>query len=432
MEKLKCMKPIISILKYSGRVVLTAVLLQSSMSVVAQPVRSLKEIRDEIQQRHPAFRMVDASVKAMDAEAEGAFSWMAPEVGAGFFQAPYNVSKWKSENGMPGMGMFMVSAEQMFPNKKVQQAQYDYLKSRGGVELEKKQGMLNEMMTRVRDAYYSLMLAAKKLELIEQNKKLIRFMMQSAEIRYKNDLGNINSYYKLTAALARLSIDSQLIRVDEVKQKSLIHSLMLEEQPTDFSVDTTIQWVDFSGLIGDSTVLMQNAAYKGLQQQMYSNQLMIQSEKMALKPQFGIRFEHMAGFGRQPQMFSLMGMVKLPMARWSSKMNEAKVKSLELENESLQASQRAFLSEAFTGISTKWIERNGVQVEMKLYQEKIIPALEKNFQVNLLGFEQNKTEILELLDAWQELIDAKNEQLNLLKEALDIQSELMNLFQITA
>ncbi|MCZ2396581.1 MAG: TolC family protein [Chitinophagales bacterium] len=241
------MKPIISILKYSGRVVLTAVLLQSSMSVVAQPVRSLKEIRDEIQQRHPAFRMVDASVKAMDAEAEGAFSWMAPEVGAGFFQAPYNVSKWKSENGMPGMGMFMVSAEQMFPNKKVQQAQYDYLKSRGGVELEKKQGMLNEMMTRVRDAYYSLMLAAKKLELIEQNKKLIRFMMQSAEIRYKNDLGNINSYYKLTAALARLSIDSQLIRVDEVKQKSLIHSLMLEEQPTDFSVDTTIQWVDFSG-----------------------------------------------------------------------------------------------------------------------------------------------------------------------------------------
>ena len=113
-------------------------------------------------------------------------------------------------------------------------------------------------------------------------------------------------------------------------------------------------------------------------------------------------------------------------------MNEAKVKSLELENESLKASQRAFLSEAYTVIRTKWIERNGVQVEMKLYQEKIIPALEKNFQVNLLGFEQNKTEILELLDAWQELIDAKNEQLNLLKEALDIQSELMNLFQITA
>ncbi|MCO6496902.1 MAG: TolC family protein [Chitinophagaceae bacterium] len=425
------MKPIINSLSLMGRSILLFFLLTGAIDSMSQPVLSMKEIREHIVQNHPAFKAVDASIQALDAEADGAFSWMAPEVGAGFFQAPYNVSKWSSSNGMTGMGMFMVSAEQMFPNKKAQQAEYDYLKSRGSVELEKKQRVLNDMMTRVRDAYYALMLSEKKLNLIEQNKKLLNFMIQSAEIRYKNDLGNINSYYKLSAALGRLSIDSQLIRVDEMKQKALIRSLMLGDESRDFSVDTSIHWFDFSSVMSDTSILLQNATYKGIQQQIQVNKLMIQSEQMALKPQFGIRFEHMAGFGRQPQMFSLMGMVKLPMAKWSSKMNEAKARSLELENESLLAEQRAFLADANTNIRTKWVEWKGVRQEMELYNEKIVPALEKNFRVNLLGFEQNKAEILELLDAWQELINAQNEQLNLLQSALQIQSELMNLFQIT-
>lgn len=424
------MKPNINLPKWQLALCLILVLNGVSFQSKAQQVLTLTEIRDTIVHKQPVFKMADAAIKAMETEAAGAYAWMPPEFGAGFFQTPYNVSRWKSMNGMPGMGMLMVSAEQMFPNKKAQQAEYDYIKSKGNVEAEKKRGMMNELMSKARDAYYALLLNDRKMDLLAQNKKLIQFMIQSAEIRYKNELGNINSYYKLKASLAKLKIDSQLIRVDEQRQQSIINSLMLRDEAEKWKVDTTIQWRDFGKMMKDSAALFQNAQYKVLQQQIYTNSLQQQAELMALKPQFGVRFEHMAAFGKQPQMFSLMGMLKLPLAKWSAKMNRAKAESLGYENESLRQEQHAYINETSAGLRSKWIEWNGAHEEIALYVQEVIPALDKNFQVTLVSFEQNKAEIIELLDAWQALIDAKKEYLNLLQKALGIQSELMNLFQI--
>ena len=75
--------------------------------VWAQPLLPLSSIRDSILSNHPSLKMLGASYKAMVAEAEGAYAWMAPEFSAGFFQTPYNVDRWRARDGMTGMGMFM-------------------------------------------------------------------------------------------------------------------------------------------------------------------------------------------------------------------------------------------------------------------------------------------------------------------------------------
>lgn len=397
----------------------------------SQNVLSFEEIKDSILQNHPMLKMAAASSRAMNAEAEGAWSWMAPEFGAGFFQTPYNPGKWKGTSDMPGMGMLMVSAGQMFPNRKAQQARYDFMKSKGDVELEKKSGWYNELVSQARSAYYELIVIGQKEKLFQQNEKLLEFMIQSAEIRYKNNLGSMNSYYKLKAALTKLKTAGLVLHAAKTEQQNIINNLLLKEDTQSFEVDTVFNWYPFAPTMPDVSLLQNNSEYRVLEKTILSNRLEQRSEMAGLKPQFGIRFEHMAGFGHQPQMFSLMAMLKLPVASWSSKMNKARAESLEYENQSLQSQQLSYLNRERGKYTALFAALQGVREELKMYETEVIPAMLKNFQVLQISYEQNKAEIFELFDAWQNLLDAKMEVINALQKGMEIQSRLMNIFQIT-
>ena len=110
--------------------------LYTAFSANAQKL-NLENIFSEIQQQHPAMKMYDADIMAMDEAAKGARSWMPTDFSSGFYQTPYNVNKWKADMGQPGMGMFMVSAQQMFPNKQKQETEAKYMNAMSSVEKEK-------------------------------------------------------------------------------------------------------------------------------------------------------------------------------------------------------------------------------------------------------------------------------------------------------
>ena len=105
---------------------------------------------DSIEIGNPSLRMYDYDVRAMDEAARGARSWMPPQIGAGFFMTPYNPKYIKPmENAMgetePGMGQFMISAEQMFPNRRKQNAESAYMSAMSSVEKERRRATLNQL-----------------------------------------------------------------------------------------------------------------------------------------------------------------------------------------------------------------------------------------------------------------------------------------------
>ena len=201
---------------------------------MSQQVLTIQEIQSAIQTNHPALKMLDAEARSMNEEAKGAYSWMPPEVGAGFFQTPYDPGRWKSMNGQPGMGAFMISAQQMFPNKKRQNAEFAYMNAQSSVELQKKDVIVNELLFTARKNYYDWIVLEKKLKVLDENDKLLKFMMQSAEIRYKNGLGKISAYYKAKAALANVE-NMQLMLRNEINQKRIaINTVMNRSTETAF------------------------------------------------------------------------------------------------------------------------------------------------------------------------------------------------------
>ena len=109
----------------------------------AQQIMSLSVVLDSIKSVNPALKMYDYEIRSMEEAAKGARSWMPLELGTGFWMTPYDVSRWKKmDDGMggfeEGMGQYMISAQQMFPNRKKQDAEFAYMSAMSSVEKEKK------------------------------------------------------------------------------------------------------------------------------------------------------------------------------------------------------------------------------------------------------------------------------------------------------
>jgi outer membrane protein TolC len=366
--------------------------------------------------------MYDHEIRSMDEAAKGARSWMPPQIGIGQFMTPYDVRLWHREGDMPGMGSVMISGEQMLPNRKKLDADERYMKAMSSVEKEKKNATLNELVNDAKQFYYDWIILKKKLLILEENEKILDFMIKNAEIRYKNGLEKISAYNKAKAALGEVK-NMQLMFESDIKEKRIrINSLMGRNAMTDFDIDTTYFLNSYEALVFDSTLFYTNRSdLKSLDREIDLTILKQETERTALKPQFGIRYDNMIGFGGQPLQYTIMGMVRIPMAKWSSKMNKANIESLKWKSNAIQ-SQKEMMVNEYSGMAYGMRNELGLKKkQLKLFEGQIIPALRNNYKTMQLGYEQNTEELFMLYDAWEILNMKQLELLELLSQALKLQ-----------
>lgn len=395
----------------------------------AQVLR-LEAIVDSVKSSHPALRMYDSEIRSMDEAAKGARSWMPPQIGIGQFMTPYNVRLWRKEGDMVGMGSVMVSGEQMFPSKRKLDADEQYMKAMSSVEKEKKGATLNDLVNDARQLYNEWVVLKKKLTVLSENEMMLDFMIKNAEIRYKNGLEKINAYYKAKAALGDVK-NMQLMYANDIREKRIrLNALMGRNALIYFDIDTSYQLNDYNNLVFDSTLFYTTRSdLKALDREMNVSVLRQATEKAGLQPQFGVRYENMFGFGGQPMQYTIMAMIKIPMAKWSSKMNNANIESLKWKANALQAQKEMMLNE-YSGMA--YGMRNELELkkeQLKLYEQEIMPALKNNYRTMQLAYEQNTEELYMLYDAWEVLNMKQLEYFEILKQALSMQVGIERLIE---
>ena len=109
----------------------------------------------------------------------------------------------------------------------------------------------------------------------------------------------------------------------------------------------------------------------------------------------------MVPFGTDPQQFSLMAMVSIPIVPWSSKMYKSSVLGLNFEIDALKAQQQILLNEVSGNMQNLKIMLQSKKQQLELYENNIMPAMKKNYELSLLAYEQNTEELFMVLDAWQ-------------------------------
>lgn len=305
---------------------------------------------------------------------------------------------------------------------------------RPGIYISEISPIKTEVITQVelKKAYYEWLIISKKLSVLDQNEKVLNFMISNSEIRYKNGLEKINAYYKAKAAIGSLQ-SMRLMLQNEIKQKRIFLNTLMSrpDKNEEYDIDTSYSIRDYSPYAFDSSLFINSRSdIKAIEKDIILTYLKQDIERKKLKPEFGIRYEHMFGFGGLPQQYTIMGMVRLPFVRWSAKMNKANIEGLKWKAESLNAQKKVLVNE-YTGIA--WRMKTEIDLKRKqidLFENNIIPALRKNYQTMQLGYEQNTEELFQLYDAWEVLNMTQLEYLEQLQQLLAMQVELERILQI--
>lgn len=398
--------------------------------VKAQSTMTLQDIIQTIDTANPVTKMFAAQIRSSDEAAKGAKSWMPTDFGTGLWMTPYNPKMWqKKADGATGMGQYMLSVQQMFSNRKKQDAEAAYMEGMSSVDKERVKFELNERYAEAKKNYFEWLIIQKKLNIINENGKILNFMIKDAEIRYKNGLDKLSEYYKAKAESGNL-MNMKLMLENEINQKRIrLNTLMNRNKLQEFVIDTIYRIKEYPVTSPDTTTLSGRSDIRAIDKEIQLTTLQQTSEGMKTKPEFGVRFEHMFGFGGLPMQYSLMGMARIPIGR-ANRMSKANVESLRWKSEALLQQRLMVINEAAgmaAGISSE-VEVKKKQV--KLFEENIIPALSKNYQVIQLGYQQNTEQLFTLFDAWDTLNKTQLEYLDQLLQLLNMQVELERTLEV--
>jgi cobalt-zinc-cadmium efflux system outer membrane protein len=408
-------------------------LLSVALTLHAQIMR-LDTIISTIEQANPELQMYDAQSESFSSYAKGAKAWEAPQLGAGFFMTPYNPAMWKADNsggGMNntgntsnGMGSFMVQAQQMIPNPAKLKANAKYMQSMSAVEMANKDFVKNDLLSQAKMNYTEWLILKKKLYVLDEQEQLMNYIIQTSEIRYPYQQEKLNSIYKAKAELAAIQ-NMRLMFESEINWKRIsLNQLMNRDKSIQFDVDTSIQFKNYETTTLDTTTLISNRSdISAIEKNILVYKNKQQYETSRLKPDFGIQYAHMFSFGNNPNLFTLMGMVTIPIAPWSSKMYKSTALGLHYQIQGYQKQKEAIINEAAGMVeSLKW-RISSQKKQISIYEKTMLPALQKNYKTSLLSYEQNTEELFVVLDAVQALQMARMELLDKKQELLILQIE---------
>lgn len=354
----------------------------------------------------------ETQARALDAYAASARAWMPPMAGLGTFQTPYPFQKIEEERDK---GALMLIGEQQIPNRRKLDAREKYLLSRSPIVLEGKGVARNTLYAEARRSYYEWLVLEEKLTVLKDNEQLLIYLKKIAEARYPYNQAGLSNVFKAEGRLYELENMRVMTRTEIAQRNIALNTLMNLPRDFRFEVDTSWQ-VQFLPL--DTTFLRSwlpdnRSDLRQVDRSVESMNLSITQQNTELRPDFGLRFEHMTPFGQMPWQFNIMGMVTFPIAPWSRKMQDAEIAGMKLDIAAMQQEKTAMINEALGMAAQMRAQIEGMTLQLENYETKIIPNLRKNYEVLLLAYQENRQELPVVIDGWETLNMARMEYLDL-------------------
>lgn len=383
---------------------------------------SLDTLLQRIETNYPAILQYQQNVQSWQAKAQGAKSWMPPTFSTGVMNFPYNLSMVKEKNDPMNWAGIAFSIEQMIPNQTKLNAKRDYINSLAEVEKSKSDWTKNELRREAKILYYNRFVNQQKQKTVSESEEVLNLLLTTAEAKFSSNQSQLQTLYKAKARLAELKNMQYMLSGLIAESNIGLNILMVRDVNTPFEIDTLIQPRNYSLATTDTTNITNRSDITALTKYIQSMKLEQKVMKVGVRPDFGVRAQHMQMLG-MPSQWSIMGMMTIPIVPWSSKMYSSEVKSMGFQIQSMELEKQTMqlmATKMFTEKLTMLRYENG---QYQNYSQQIIPAYESNMQANLLAFKQNTGDLFVLLDAWEMLLMKKLEMYDRLFNILKLEAE---------
>ena len=369
------------------------------------PVLPLDSVLVRIDQYNPLLRPFGSRAAAARAYAEGARSWMAPMVGMGTFMAPYPAQMIMDDRDK---GYGMISVEQDIPNPLKQRATQLFQESKAGVEEAGRGITLNRLRSDAKQLYVDWLVLEKRRVVLTENRRILQTMKKLADIRYPYQQGSLGNVYKAQGRLYEL--DNMLSMTDaEITRKQIgLNTLMNRSKTVVFRIDTAYHPTEPAPIVPTTDEIGSvRSDIRRMDRQILSMHAGIEAQKAQAKPDFRVRFDHMQPFSgtksMMPTQFTLMGMISIPIVPWASRMYKAEIKGMTADIDAMRYEREGMLNETQGMVAQMLTDIRNLKGQLTNYETRIIPTLRKNYDTQLIGYEQNKGELPVVIDAWETL-----------------------------
>jgi outer membrane protein, heavy metal efflux system len=383
---------------------------------------SLEKLLQQVEANYPSILQYQNNIQSIEAKAEGAKAWMPPTFSAGIMRFPYNFSMFNDKNDPMNQAGIAFSLEQMIPNPSKLNAKKSYISSLAEIEESKREWTKNELRREAKILYYNRVVTEKKQLILKESEEVLQLVITTSEEKFSNNQSKLQTIYKAKARLAELS--NMLLMLDGAIAESNIglNILLVRDVNTDFEVDTAIAPANYSFSIADTTSVSNRSDIVVMSKFIQSMKLEQRVMKIGVRPDFGVRAEHMQMFG-MPNQWSVMGMMTIPIVPWASKMYSSDTKSMGFQIRSMEQEKQTMELMASRMLAEKLTMLHYEYAQYRSYIANIIPAYENNLEANLLGFTQNTGDLFVLLDAWEMLLMKKLEAYDKLFDILKLEAE---------
>lgn len=397
------------------------------MQLIAQQhTVSLDTILKRIDENNPMLQTYALRAESYKHKAEAGSAWMAPMVGAGTFMTPY-----PGQQVMDGdKGSLMLQLEQEIPNPSKQRAQKVYETSKADVELAGRAIASNTLKARAKNLYFGWIIAGQRIKVLQENEKIMQMMKKIEEIRYPYNQSQLSGVYRSTA---KIEENQNMIRMQQgeiAKAKAWLNSLMNLPATQPLAIDSTTLPA-FTPEARLDTVLLagQRKDILQMEQNIRSMQLGVKAMKSQSKPDFKLRVDHMSPLSSMmPKQYSVMGMVSIPLAPWSSKMYKSEVKAMNYEIQAMEKERVGMLQESHGMLTGMQYEIQSMQKRIAAMEEKIVPSLRKTMEADFVNYQENKLEVVAVINSWEALtmmqLNVLDEKMKLYQMIVDYEKEL--------
>ncbi len=406
---------------------------------VRAQVLTYDSIKSAIIQSNPMLQMYSNQAKSFDAMATGAKAWDAPQIGFGFFMTPYQTSYWKPQTQtvdgmnsmMPGMGNLMIQGKQMIPNPSKLRANQTYLSAMSSVELETQRTAANDLMAEAKMNYNEIQIIDKKIKILTEAEKTLQVMITMGEKNMAYNQESLASIYKAKSQQALLKKDRAMLESERSRNLYMINTAMNRSKNILFDVDTTIVVKEYEkDVLDTSDILFNRSDLAAIDKNIRVTQLKQTAEAYKSRPDFGIEYGHMFAFGANPNQFTLMGMVTVPIAPWSSKMYKSNVTAAIYEIKAMQNEKDAIINESVGKLYGLQNEIKSTKYQLELYETVLLPSIRKTYDVSMIAYAQNTGELFETLDARMNLQMTQMQYYDILLKLLTLQAEYEKQLQL--
>ena len=273
----------------------------------------------------------------------------------------------------------------------------------------------NEVLARLRSAYFELWFAQQSLALNRENARLLQQFTKIAQTRY--GVGETPQQDVLKAFVEIAKLDNQLItlRQQELAMKSMLGAL-LSRLPGDTLGVAAVPAGDLY-LPTQDTLQYLAQRYRGMllhdSLSVEESEKMLSLAKKEYLPNFKIGIEYVRRPFEEFRGWTVSAGINLPFMPWSIGRNAAKVEeasiSIEKSRETLKNSRNMIRS----SINELCLKAESVRKQLENYTKVIVPQTQLTLRASMTAYQTGRTDFLMLIDTYRMLVELSMEKLML-------------------